>query len=279
WRVPMRSTKTLRVYGTIAYCTERSTKGSTAVECWYLIQAAKGGEAVLTFQNVSKAYGKQAVLADISLRVLPGECVGLCGENSAGKTTLLSIAAGLVKADSGKVLLSGTAALVPQQDTLPDYLTVTQCLALFYAAHHRATGELFAPDSTELLLGLGDYRRQQLKKLSGGRRRRLSICLALVGQPALLLLDEPFAGLDIAARQELARTLTELKHAGRGVLLSAHELPEILACCDRVVVLRDRQIRAEISLDRQQSSDGALSQQIVEAITGEPPQSVMERNF
>lgn len=194
---------------------------------------------MLTISNLSKAYGGRAVLRDISLTVAPGECVGLAGENSCGKTTLISVAAGFTKPDGGSVATQGVVALVPQAPNLAVELTVRENLLLWYAAHRLPKGGIFGENTPEARLGLAEYARTRVKKLSGGRQKRLSIAIALLGNPAILLLDEPFNMLDVWGVREMETMVQEQKALGRAVLLTAHQPMELAAVCDRVALLRD----------------------------------------
>lgn len=227
---------------------------------------------MIELDDIVKGYRGKPVLRGVTLSVGPGECVGLAGENSCGKTTLLSIAAGRVKPDSGTVQTVGRVALVPQQPDTPPQLTVRETLTLWYAAHRLPIGNLFAPGSPEHRLGLGEYARTRVGSLSGGRQKRLSIAAALLGSPAILLLDEPFNMLDVAGRREMAEMITELKGQGRALLLTSHEPPELSAVCDRVAFMEEGRITALVQLsglDRRSAAELILQYTLKDFKIGE----------
>ncbi|MEG0943442.1 MAG: ABC transporter ATP-binding protein [Angelakisella sp.] len=198
--------------------------------------------------NISKTYHGTPVLTDISLSVAPGECVGLAGENSCGKTTLISIAAGHVKPDSGTVVTEGSVALVPQQLDIAGELTTLENLTLWYAAHRLPSSSIFSAGRPETRLGLGEYARTRVNKLSGGRQKRLSIAIALLGNPSILMLDEPFNMLDIWGHREMEDIIKEQKTLGRSVLLTAHEPLTLSTVCDRVALMRNGRIADVLEL-------------------------------
>lgn len=198
--------------------------------------------AMIELMEISKSYKGAKVLDSITLTVNGGECVGLAGDNSCGKTTLISIAAGLVKPDGGRVCTTGAAALVPQQPELSPELTVRENLSLWYAAHKLPARDIFSPHSPEHRMGLEEYARTRVKRLSGGRQKRLAIAIALLGNPTTLLLDEPFNMLDIGGSREMTEIVEEQKGLGRAILLTSHEPAELSALCDRVAFMRDGRI-------------------------------------
>lgn len=195
--------------------------------------------AMIELMGISKSYRGAKVLDGITLTVDGGECVGLAGDNSCGKTTLISIAAGLVKPDGGTVRSMGAAALVPQQPELSPELTVHENLSLWYAAHKLPAGNIFSDHSPEHRMGLDQYARTSVKRLSGGRQKRLAIAIALLGNPHVLLLDEPFNMLDIGGKREMTEMVEEQKGLGRAILLTSHQPTELAALCDRVAFMRD----------------------------------------
>ena len=151
-------------------------------------------QAVLEARDVSKAYRRHQVLRRVSLTVWPGQLVAVVGENGAGKSTLLKILAGTLAADSGQVRLTGTLGYCPQDPVLNDDLTVGQHLRYFAAA--RRLGSLARAGELMNLLGYEQYRGQVAGELSGGTRQKLNLTLALLHDPDVLLLDEPYQGFD-----------------------------------------------------------------------------------
>lgn len=198
---------------------------------------------VLTVDHVSRAFGDHLAVDDVSLTLGAGEVLGMLGPNGAGKTTLLSMVAGLRTPDSGTVRVLGgdprrpatRAALgtTPQQTGLPDSLAVREVVE-FAAAHYAD------PVPTDDLLdrfGIQALASKRCGGLSGGQQRRLACALALVGRPALVLLDEPTTGLDVDARQHLWDGIRAHRDEGVAVLLTSHHLEEVEQLSDRVAVM------------------------------------------
>lgn len=208
-------------------------------------------EPLATARGVTRDFGAVRALDAVDLDVLPGSFVGLLGPNGAGKTTLLSLMTGLRKPTSGTVRLFGgdpgaprsrrRLGVTPQDTGLPETLRVREVLA-FVARHFPA------PVPTQNLLGrfgLGDCANKQTGALSGGQKRRLTVALAFVGRPDLVVLDEPTTGLDVESRHALWQALRDYHHDGGTVLLTSHYLDEVDALADRVVVVDRGRILAD----------------------------------
>lgn len=194
---------------------------------------------MLLFQNISKSYGTFAVLRGATLSCERGEALCLAGANAAGKTTLLTIGAGLQKPQRGEVQRDGGIGYVSQENALLSDLTVRDNLALWYAAAERPAGKMFAPGSPEGELGLEPFARKRVSALSGGIKKRAAVACALAGDPDYLLMDEPFTALDHAGREEMAAMLCGLKKRGKGILFSSHDPAAIAMVADRLAILRD----------------------------------------
>jgi len=216
---------------------------------------------VLTAAGLVKRYGRTAVLEGASLTCERGQAVCLAGANAAGKTTLLTIAAGLQKPDAGKVFCDGTIGYVPQELSLLTDLSVRDNLLLWYAAAGRPAREVFSQNALETQLGLSPYARRTVRKLSGGLKKRAEIACALARRPAYLLMDEPFNGLDLASREEIVQLLCRLKSEGAGLLFSSHDPHQIAASADSVILLKDHQTLAP------QKLEGDLSARTAQVIT------------
>ncbi len=208
---------------------------------------------VLEIDGVRHRYGAVTALGGVDLTVRAGECVALLGPNGAGKTTLVGLATGLLAAQEGDVRVCGQdprraatrrhLGVVQQSMGFPSTLTVAELVqgAAVRAGRHRGAA---GPVLTEV--GIADLARRRAGKLSGGQQQRVALAMALVGQPDLLLLDEPTVGLDIAARQAFWRTIGTRRDAGAAVLLTTHVVEEAAAVADRVVVLhRGRVVAAD----------------------------------
>lgn len=229
-------------------------------------------EAVAELVGVTKRYGANVALRSVALRLDRGEAVGYLGPNGAGKTTTLRLLAGLSRPDEGTVRLLGgdprarpsplgrVGALIETPGLLP-YLTGRDVLG--YAA--AAKGLPLRDRPTEGArwserLGVASALDRPLGTLSTGVTRRLLLVGALLGDPDLLLLDEPTLGLDPAARLDLRSVLRDLRRDGRTILLSTHLLEDVRAVCDRVVFLRDGTIVGDerVALGPALADGGAL---------------------
>jgi ABC-2 type transport system ATP-binding protein len=213
-------------------------------------------EAVLEAASLSKAYGSRNALIDASLRVCRGEGVALLGPNGSGKTTLLCLLAGVLRADAGEALVLGRStrrtggrralAFVPQEPAVYDGLSAAENVAFFGSLHGLRGAALAASVQRALeAAGLASLARERAGSLSGGMRRRLSLSCALVHAPSLLLLDEPFEGVDDASRDHLLEVLCTAKQQGIAIVLSTHRLHEVGALCERFVLLREGRVVAE----------------------------------
>lgn len=198
---------------------------------------------LVDLQRATRTFGDQVALDEVSLQIGTGELVGLLGPNGAGKSTLISLLNGLRKPTSGTVRVAGRDPRVPAnrvvigstpQDTgLPPTIKVREVVE-FVARHYPE------PDGTGALLdrfGLTELAGRQCGSLSGGQQRRLAVALAMVGRPALVLLDEPTTGLDVDARHSLWNAIEDYQADGGTVLITSHYLEEIQRLAERVVVI------------------------------------------
>ncbi|HWU02541.1 MAG TPA: LPS export ABC transporter ATP-binding protein [Novosphingobium sp.] len=207
--------------------------------------------------SIAKSYDKRAVLTDISLEVAKGEVMGLLGPNGAGKTTCFYSIMGLVRPDSGRILLDGIditqlpmyrravlgLGYLPQETSIFRGLTVEQNISCVL--------ELVEPDrdvrasELERLLdefGLTRLRNSPSMALSGGERRRAEIARALAANPSIMLLDEPFAGIDPLSIADIRHLVHDLKQRGIGVLITDHNVRETLEICDRGCIIYGGQV-------------------------------------
>ena len=211
----------------------------------------------LEVRSIAKAYDRKAVLHDVSLEVSRGEVVGLLGPNGAGKTTCFYSVMGLVKPDSGRIFLDGQditelpmyrrailgLGYLPQETSIFRGLTVEQNIA--------AVLEVAEPDKAErsrrleqLLgeFGITALRDAPAMALSGGERRRCEIARALAADPSIMLLDEPFAGIDPISISDIRDLVKELKQRDIGVLITDHNVRETLDIVDRACIIYDGQV-------------------------------------
>lgn len=188
---------------------------------------------VLQARGVHKAYGRHPVLQGVDLTVETGQLVAVVGENGAGKSTLLKTLAGTLRADEGEVRLDGTLGYCPQDPVVNDNLTVEQHLRYFAAAYRipdlRRAGELVDR------LGYRQYQRQAVGALSGGTRQKLNLTLALLHDPDVLLLDEPYQGFDWETYLRFWDLVADLRSRGKAIVIITHLVFEQ----DRYDVLAD----------------------------------------
>jgi len=219
--------------------------------------AAEAGP-VLRVRGLSYAYGKVTALEDIELSVRPGRVTALLGPNGAGKTTLFSLITGLFDSRQGDVEIAGNSlrkarsralaslGIVFQAQTLDIDLSVDQNLRYFAALRGlpgRAARERIAALLAEI--GLADKAKAKVRALSGGQRRRVEVARALLDRPALLLLDEPSTGLDIATRRWLVEHIHHLaRDHGIAVLMATHLTDEVMPEDDLIVLNKGRIVAA-----------------------------------
>lgn len=198
----------------------------------------QGPPPALQAEGITKRYGGACVLDGASLHVRPGEAVAVIGQNGTGKTTLLRICAGLLAADAGTVRRAGRIGYCPQEPGLVDLLTAEQHVVLFGAAaglprrEARRTGGALL-DS----FGFDAASRTVAKDLSGGTRQKLNLALALLGDPTVLLLDEPYQGFDLGSYVDFWAHVDRWREEGRAVVVVTHLLTEVHRV-DRVVEVR-----------------------------------------
>lgn len=202
-------------------------------------------DVAIRVEHLVKEYADRRVVDDVTFSVGRGEVFGLLGPNGAGKTTIIECLVGLRAPASGRIEVLGMrpdaerrafaerVAIQPQSASLFQTLSVDETLRLFRSFY--ATGA--SPDAVRDEVGLAAQARTRVKHLSGGQLRRLLLAAALVGDPEVLILDEPSAGVDPAARQELWATVRTFAARGITVLLSTHHMDEATRLCDRVGIV------------------------------------------
>jgi ABC-2 type transport system ATP-binding protein len=206
---------------------------------------------LLEIDEVTHRYGTVPAVDGVDLTVRAGECVALLGPNGAGKTTLVKLATGLLSVQQGRVRVCGgdprlaatrrSMGVVQQSMGFPRTAKVGEIVR---AAAVRTGRRAAAAGPVLAEVGLGEFTGRRAGALSGGQQQRVALAMALVGDPALLLLDEPTVGLDIAARRGFHRTIAARRDAGTGVVLTTHLVEEAAALADRIVVLHRGRIVA-----------------------------------
>lgn len=213
--------------------------------------------AVLESQRLSKYYRKRAVVDEVSIVVKPGEVVGLLGPNGAGKTTTFYMIIGFIRPDGGKVFLNGKnirglpmykrAALgigyLAQEASVFRKMTVEEnILSILQFRKMRRTERRARLEELLNELDIAHLRKSRAYTLSGGERRRVEITRALVNDPKFMLLDEPFAGIDPIAVEDIQKIIHRLVQRGLGVLITDHNVRETLSICDRAYIMCEGKI-------------------------------------
>ncbi|WP_314385562.1 ABC transporter ATP-binding protein [Pseudomonas brenneri] len=206
---------------------------------------------VVEIEGVTQRYGHATVLHDLNLSLAPGEVLGLFGHNGAGKTTSMKLILGLLQASSGQVRVFGRAPSDPQVRRmlgyLPENVTFYPQLSGLETLQHFARLKGAPMSQVETLLedvGLTAAARRRVKTYSKGMRQRLGLAQALLGEPRLLLLDEPTVGLDPIATQDLYRLLDRLRGQGTSIILCSHVLPGVEAHINRAAILTQGRLLA-----------------------------------
>lgn len=228
--------------------------------------------AKLALQNLEKVYGGKRVVKSISLDIQSGDVVGLLGPNGAGKTTTFYMIIGMVKPDGGQVYLDDEdisgypmymrarkgVGYLPQETSIFRKLTVRQNVMLILETLPMSRSE--RDEKTIRLLqelGIEQLADRRAGSLSGGEKRRLEISRTLATNPAFILLDEPFAGVDPLAVIDIKNIIGHLKDRGIGILISDHNVRETLGACDRAFILNDGSVIESGSPDKIASSETA----------------------
>lgn len=228
-----------------------------------LINISRGGKVLLEVVNISRKYGQFEAVRDFSFTVLPGQVVGLLGQNGAGKSTLMGIIAGYLAPTAGRVSVFGQDLMnnpylakhhlgyLPENPPLYQELKVIEyldfCCCLKGVAKKDCSAHL---KEIIQLLEISDVQCQLIGSLSKGYRQRVGLAQALVGDPEILLLDEPTAGFD-PSQAVLFRKLISRLSKKKIIIISSHLLSEVEAICDRVLVIHQGQLK----LDRLLHSD------------------------
>ncbi len=238
-------------------------------------------ESILSLTGVTKRFGAVQALTDVHLDVAAGEVVALVGDNGAGKSTLVKIICGVYQPDGGSITLDGKAIHVagPRQASDLGIATVFQDLALcdnldvvanLFLGQEKTRGlamdeVLMEKEAWRLLRTLSakiPSVRIPIASLSGGQRQTVAIARSLVGQPKVVLLDEPTAALGVAQTAEVLNLVERLREGGLGVIMISHNMADVQAVADRICVLRLGRNAAEFRVEE------ATTEELVAAITG-----------
>lgn len=224
----------------------------------------------LTVQNIVKSYGRRRVVDNVSFSVAKGSVVGLLGPNGAGKSTTFYCIVGLVQPDEGAVFLDDENILnypmhlraqkgityLPQESSVFRRLTAAENIAAVLEMRGEKRSRAFEKARVVLdEFGIGYVADTRADRLSGGERRRVEICRALVTEPRFILLDEPFAGIDPIAVQDLQDVIRGLKDRDIGVVITDHNVRETLSVCDMAYIIHNGRIIEEGSPEEIVSSE------------------------
>lgn len=201
--------------------------------------------------HIHKSFGKQQVLKDISLEIPSGQVLGLLGPNGAGKSTLMKILIGLWKPDAGSVEAPSNIGYLPENNPLYEDMYVVEYLLFMAGITMCDASAKEQKERVENLIervGLTPERHKHIRELSKGYRQRVGLAQALIGDPDLLILDEPTTGLDPNQLVDI-RNLIRQVGKDRTVILSTHIMQEVREMCDRVVVLSQGGVQADQLID------------------------------
>ncbi|HQF70842.1 MAG TPA: ABC transporter ATP-binding protein [Promineifilum sp.] len=204
---------------------------------------------MIEFSHVTKNYYSLTALRDVSLTIPRGEVLGLLGTNGAGKTTLIKLIAGIINPTSGEVAPTNgqatwpTIGYKPERLVFPGHLAVSQYLQMVATLCNIGRAQMDTVVLESLArVNLLPAANKQIKSLSKGMRQRLGLAQALIGDPDLLLLDEPSSGLDPEGQEEIQTYIEEVRAVGKTILMSTHQLPEVTRVCTYLVILKDGQV-------------------------------------
>lgn len=212
-------------------------------------------------EHINKSFGSQQVLRDVTLSIPEGQVLGLLGPNGAGKSTLMKILIGLWRADSGSVAVPERIGYLPENNPLYEEMYVAEYLE--FMAGLTLNSEALNSEALNTLIdrvGLTPERHKHIRELSKGYRQRVGLAQALLGNPQLLILDEPTTGLDPNQLVEIRSLIKNLAHGEPlnpnslnpkplTIILSTHIMQEVSAMCDRVVILDHGVIKADQPID------------------------------
>jgi ABC-2 type transport system ATP-binding protein len=228
------------------------------------IHLPKDGRAVeVEVQHLVKTFGKHEAVKDISFTIGKGEIFGLLGPNGAGKSTIMNMMCGYLEATSGDTLIDGRSitreprkvkrmiGVVPQEIALYNDLNALENLEFFGAIYGLSSQER-KEQALALLhfVGLYDRRKEAVKKFSGGMQRRINMAIALMHQPAFLMMDEPTVGVDPQSREHIFTTIEQLRDQGTTILYTTHYMEEAEQLCNRIAIMDEGQIIASGTLEQ-----------------------------
>lgn len=234
---------------------------------------------MITVEHLGKQIKGKTILSDISFTIEKGDCLAMIGPNGAGKTTLMSCLLGDKVVSQGKVLVNGKSprskelrsqlAVLAQENEIPSNLKVFELLNFFKEIARRPLSD----EAIDAYLQFTDEQKKQLAgKLSGGQKRLLSFVLCLIGQPQMLFLDEPTAGMDTSTRQRFWQIVQSLKAKGITIIYSSHYIEEVEHTAERILVLHQGKLLRDTTpfamRTSEQEKQVTLSKDFLEAVEG-----------
>ena len=244
---------------------------------------------MLTLSNLSKRFGSLQALDRLSLSLEAGEIVGFVGANGAGKSTTMRIVMGVLAADCGTVTWKGSPVdaatrraigYMPEERGLYPRMKVAEQLVYLARLHGlSASAAKAAAERWTERLGLEGRRGDEVQSLSLGNQQRVQLAAALVSDPELLILDEPFSGLDPVAVDVMSQVLLERAAAGVPTLFSSHQLDVVERLCDRVVIIRSGRLVADGTIPELQATETPRWRVVVEQAAGSPPVEAASLNL
>ena len=205
--------------------------------------------------NVTKNFDSLTALDNVSLDIRDGEVLGVLGPNGAGKTTLFKLIAGILNPDSGRIEAKGPSwpaiGYKPERLLFPNKMRVKEYLKLVCSlANIPGAQKEKAVDDSLARVGLVDAAEKKIKECSKGMRQRIGLAQAMIGDPPLLLLDEPSNGLDPEGQSDICQQIEKLHQAGKTIVLASHQLNEVTQVCTYLVILNDGRIHYENSMEK-----------------------------
>ncbi len=232
---------------------------------------------MIEVKNLVKDYGKHHAVKDISFSVPDGQIVGLLGPNGAGKSTTMNIMTGYISATSGEVKIGGYDILeqplqakkligyLPEIPPLYEDMTVEEYLNFICdlkGIRKKTEKESSINEVTEAVK-ISDMKKRLIKNLSKGYKQRVGLAQALIGNPPLLILDEPTVGVDVGAKVEIYRLMGELLQQGKAIILVSSYLPEVMGLSDRMLVMSEGKSMGIVEKDQYYTEDGRLNEEYV----------------
>lgn len=227
---------------------------------------------MIRVKSVSKSYGNNIALDDISFNIERGEIFGLLGPNGAGKSTIVNILNTLVRPDSGEIFIDGVnlyaqpdtckmnMGIVPQEIALYENLSAIQNL-LFWGGLYRVPASQLRKKAIEILelIGLSGRKHDRLRTFSGGMKRRINIACSLLHNPKILVMDEPTSGVDLQNRNHIYDIIEDLNRKGITIIYTTHYMDEAERLCDSIAIIDHGTIRAQGTLQELRKVSGARS--------------------